>query len=473
MKNKYVGTKIAAEDNVQTQNATQLLTNLSQRFTSGEVFTGIGDSTGVFVEVGAILRANDSLRDNSLKRVNTSETYYLKSRMIQNTKTTLQLFVNYRNLKARDELAQDEQSLNSRLTYNQKLANNIVLLNTIFETNAGTLPQQDFTYVEVEPGQGTYTWIDYNGNGIQELEEFEIAQFQDEASFIRVLLPNQVFVRTHQNRFSQSVTINPQQWNVSDSKSKQFWSHFYNQTSFLIDRKTNREGNVLNLNPFSSDESDLLALNQSIRNVIFYNRGQQKYTTSYTFLSNASRSLLSVGIIENTVKSHQINFNHKFASSWLVTLQSTFDNNESSNENFSARDFELEELRLQPQLSYIFDENAQFNVFYNHVTKDNTIGNLETLVQNNYGASFTFNKADKIALTGEFNYFKNAFNGNANSPVAYQMLEGLQPGNNFTWSLLAQRKLTKFLDLNLNYFGRKSESSRTIHTGTVQLRAYF
>lgn len=473
MENKYVGTKIAAEDNVQTQNATQLLTNLSQRFTSGEVFTGIGDSTGVFVEVGAVLRANDSLRNNRLKRVNTSETYYLKSRMIQNTKTTLQLFVNYRNLKARDELAQNEQSLNSRLTYNQKLANNIILLNTIFETNAGTLPQQDFTYVEVEPGQGTYTWIDYNGNGIQELDEFEIAQFQDQASFIRVLLPNQIFVRTHQNRFSQSLTINPQQWNVSESSSRQFWSHFYNQTSFLIDRKTNREGNVFNLNPFNSDESDLLALNQSIRNVIFYNRGQQKYTTSYTFLSNASRSLLSVGIIENTVRSHQINFNHKFATSWLVTLQSTFDNNESSNENFAARDFKLQELRLQPQLSYIFDENAQFNLFYNHVTKDNTIGNLETLVQNNYGASFTYNKADKIALTGEFNYFKNVFSGNSNSPVAYQMLEGLQPGNNFTWSLLAQRKLTKFLDLNLNYFGRKSESSRTIHTGTVQLRAYF
>jgi len=38
---------------------------------------------------------------------------------------------------------------------------------------------------------------------------------------------------------------------------------------------------------------------------------------------------------------------------------------------------------------------------------------------------------------------------------------------------LAQKKLTKFLDLNLNYFGRKSESSSVIHTGTVQLKAYF
>ena len=32
---------------------------------------------------------------------------------------------------------------------------------------------------------------------------------------------------------------------------------------------------------------------------------------------------------------------------------------------------------------------------------------------------------------------------------------------------------TVFLDLNLNYFGRKTETSKTIHTGTVQLKAYF
>ena len=70
-------------------------------------------------------------------------------------------------------------------------------------------------------------------------------------------------------------------------------------------------------------------------------------------------------------------------------------------------------------------------------------------------------------------YFSNLFQGDANTPVAYQMMEGLQPGINFTWNLIAQKKLTKFLDLNLSYFGRKSETSRTIHSGTVQLKAYF
>ncbi|MDT0557951.1 hypothetical protein RM697_04800 [Ichthyenterobacterium sp. W332] len=477
-KKQWVGTKVALEDSEQKTLATNELTNLSQKFTSYEVFTGIGDSTAVFAEVGYKFRVNDSLRGNGVERVNTSNTYYLKSRLIQNEKTNLGLFINYRSLKNEDNSVEDEQSLNSRLTFNQKLFKNIVLWNTVFETNSGTLPQQDFTYVEVEAGQGTYTWIDYNNNGVQELNEFEIAQFADEGNYIRVLLPNQVFVKTHQNRFSQTLTLNPQQWSGSENSSKKFWSHFYNQTSFLIDSKRLRADNEFNLNPLDALADDaieqgFLSINNSIRNVLFYNRGKQRFTTSYTYLSNKSLSLLSIGGIENALQSHQLNFNHKFAQSWLLTFEGSSSKNESLNENFASRNFELEELRFEPKLSYLFNENARFDVFYKFTTKDNAIGDLESLEQNNYGLSFTYNNAQKIALTGEFNFFSNTYNGNANTPVAYQILEGLQPGNNFTWSVLAQKKLTKFLDLNLNYFGRKTETSKVIHTGTVQLRAYF
>ncbi|WP_430466942.1 hypothetical protein [Winogradskyella ouciana] len=471
--NKWAGVKFATEDNEQTVIATDSLTPLSQRFKAYEAFVGIGDSTKVYAEVGYIKRFNDSLRNNSLERVNNSNTYYLKSRLIQNKSTNLQLFVNYRDLKSEDPNFEDEQSLNSRLNYNQKLFNNLIVWNTSFETNSGTLPQQDFTYVEVEAGQGAYTWIDYNDNGIQELNEFEIAQFADQGNYIRVLLPNQVFVRTHQNRLSQTLTINPIQWSQSKNKTRKFFSHFYNQTSYLVDRKVRREGNNFNLNPFKDDEDNQLALNNSVRNVLFYNRGKQRYTTSYTYLTNTSRNLLSIGFQENKLTSHQLNFNHKFATNWLVNALASFGTDESISENFANRNFNIEEERFQPKLSYLFSENAQFDVFYQYTSKSNTIGSLETLSQNNYGLSFTYNNAQKIALTGEFNFFQNEFEGNANTPVAYQMLEGLQPGKNFTWSLLAQKKLTKFLDLNLNYFGRKTETSKIIHTGTIQLRAYF
>ncbi|WP_026754173.1 hypothetical protein [Sediminibacter sp. Hel_I_10] len=470
---QWVGTRIAFEDNEQRQKETDLLTNLSQRFNSYEAFTGYGDSTGVFVELGYKYRVNDSLRANKMERVNTSNTYYVRSKLIQNTNTNLGIYANYRKLNSKDESTEDERSLNSRINFNQKLFNNLVISNTIFETNSGSLPQQDFTYVEVEAGQGSYTWIDYNNNGIQELNEFEVAQFSDQGSFIRVLLPNQVFVKTHQNRLSQSLTINFQQWSTSEEKTKQVFSHFYNQTSYLVDRKTRREGNTFDLNPFASADDNQLALNNSIRNVLFYNRGKQNYTTSYTYLNNTNRSVLSIGFQENKLSSHQLQFNHLIAKSWLINLESSIEKNESENENFASRNYELDELRFQPKLSYLFNENARFDVFYQYTSKDNGIGDMEQLLQNNYGISFTYNSTNKIALNGAVNFFKNEFTGDANTPVSYQILEGLQPGNNFTWSLLAQKKLTKFLDLNLNYFGRKTETSKTIHTGTVQLKAYF
>ncbi|WP_370477668.1 hypothetical protein [Tamlana flava] len=473
MNKSWIGTRLSIEDNKQRETATQTLTPLSQKFKSYELFFGVGDSTKVFAEIGYKNRVNDSIRNNELQKVNTSNTFYLDSKLVQNKNTNLSLYANYRTLKSEDESIADEKSINSRLQFSQKLFMQIVQWNTIFETNSGTLPQQDFTYVEVEAGQGAYTWNDYNNNGIQELEEFEVAQFQDQGKYIRVLLPNRVFIKTHQNRLSQTLTINPAQYAVSEKKSELFWSHFYNQTSYLIDRKTKRDGDGFNLNPFNTNENDQLGLQLNFRNVLFFNRGKQRYTTSYTYLKNTTRSVLSVGFVENSLKSHQVNFNHKIAKSWLINLLSSFDTNESISENFTSKNYNFDETRFNPKISYLFNDNSSFDMFYQYASKNNTIGNLESLRQQKYGMSFSFASSQKSALNGELNYISNTYDGNANTPVAYQILEGLQPGKNFTWTLLAQKKLTDFLDLNLSYFGRKSENSKNIHTGSVQLKAYF
>src|SRR5690554_1760529 len=469
----WAGTRLAMEDNQQKENNTGAYTALSQKFKSYEVFTGIGDSTKVFAEIGYKYRVNDSLRNNLLQKVNTSNTYYLDSRIIQNEQTNLSLYANYRVLNNADKTLEDERSLNSRIQFSQRFLRQFFLWNTVYETNSGTLPQQEFTFVEVEPGQGNYMWIDYNSNGIQELEEFEIAQFQDQGKYIRVLLPNQVFVKTHQNRLSQTLTINPQQWSSEVSGFKKVLSYFYNQTSYLVDSKNRRDGNSINLNPFYRDPENELGLQLNFRNVLFFNRGKQHYTTSYTFLKNNSKNNLTIGFIENAVVSHSLLFNHKFATSWLINFQTSFNNNESFSENFSSKNYDIDETKINPKLSYLLNDNVRFDIFYQYTNKHNTIASFETLKQQKYGASFSFANFQSMSIIGEFNYFENTFEGSANTPVAYQMMEGLQPGKNYTWSLLAQKKITSFLDLNLNYLGRKSETSRVIHTGSIQLKAYF
>ncbi|HIB47007.1 MAG TPA: hypothetical protein EYN07_10065 [Flavobacteriaceae bacterium] len=475
LKNSWVGGKVGTEDNQVRELNNDSLSPVSQRFSEFEVFAGVGDSTKVFVEAGYRHRVTDSVLFNKLLKVNTSNTYFVKSKLLNTANTQLSIFANYRELtpfnRSTDSL-ETEKSLNSRILYNQNILKNGIRFNTVLEANNGVLPQQEFTYTQVEPGQGIYTWIDYNNNGIQELDEFEIAQFQDQGDYVRILLPNRVFIKVRENKFSQIVTLDPSNWS-NKTGFLAILSQFYNQTSYVLNRKVRRDNDGFNLNPFRDGDEDQLGLNLNFRNTLFFNRGKQKYTTSYTYTATSGSNLLAVGLQENQLVNHQLNFNHKFWDSWLLNLRGAVGGNESTSENFPSRNFELDNYEINPKLSYLFNRSTRFDVFYQFMDEKNILGEMEQLRQQKLGTSFSYTDAQKISINGEFNYINNAFEGSAFSPVAYQMLEGLQPGTNFTWTLLFQKRITQYLDANLSYFGRSSENAKTVHTGSLQLRAYF
>lgn len=469
----WVGGSLRLEDNQEKVKLTNSLSALSQRFFEYGAFVGRGDSTKVYIELGYLNRANDSLQNGLLQRVNRSNSYYLKSKLIQTEKSDLSVFVNYRNLKFTDPVREDEPSLNSRILYSNRFFDQLMQLTTAYENSSGTIAQQEFTYLEVEPGQGVFMWNDYNGNGIQELQEFEVAPFPDQAKYVRVFLPNQVFIKTHQNKFSGSLTLNPMQWQNKNGFQK-FLSYFYNQTSYLIDRKIKREGGNFDLNPFgSSTDENLLGLNTAFRNSLFYNRGKQDHSVTYTYLDSRARTLLTIGSQESATRSHQLQYAHLYQKSWLFGLLTTTSETSSEVENFASRNYRVDAYQLAPKISYLFSQNASWDVFYEFQNKKNSIGEREALKQTRVGTSFSYASQKKLTLNGEFSLYENKFEGNPLSPAAFQILEGLQPGQNMTWRLLIQKNLTQYLDVNVNYQGRKSETSDTIHTGSIQLRAYF
>ncbi len=468
----WVGATVNLEDNSEKLKATNTFSGLSQRFIEYGTFVGRGDSTKVFVELGFLQRQNDSLQNNRIERVNHSNSYYLKSQLIKTEKSNLSVYLNYRSLKYEDLNKQNEPSLNSRILYSDRYFGQILQTTTAYETSSGTIAQQEFTYLQVEPGQGVYMWNDYNGNGIQELQEFEIAPYPDLAIYVRVFLPNQVFVRTHQNKFSQALNFNFNQWQ-NENGFKKFASHFYNQTSFLIDRKVKRNGDNFDLNPFSKGEDELIGLNTNFRNSLFFNRGKQYHSTTYSYLLNESQNLLSVGSISSKNNSHQIQYQHLVKKSWLFNLLGSATTSKSNSENYPSRNFEIVSYQIEPKIGYLFSKNASWDIFYENQQKENQIGAFETLTQNRLGTSFTFNSEKGFSINGEFSMYNNSFEGNVLSAVGFQMLEGLQPGKNQTWRLLLQKNLTQYLDININYQGRNSETSKTIHTGNVQLRAFF
>jgi len=468
----WIGTSLKLEDNQEKNKSTNQFSALSQRFSEYGISTGRGDSTKVFVELGYLKRTNDSLQNGMIQRVNSSQTFALKSKLIQTNKSDLSLYANYRVLDFVDASKKREPSLNSRIIYNDRFFNQLIQSTTVFETNSGSIPQQEFTYLEVPTGQGVYTWNDYNSNGIQELQEFEVAPFIDQAKYIRVYLPNRIYIKTHQNKFSQSITLNPNQWQ-NEIGLKKMLSYFYNQSSYIIDRKIKNEGSNFDLNPFSNSNENVLGLNSSFRNSLFFNRGKQNHSVTYSYIQNQTENLLSIGSQEAKNSSHQLQYSHLYKKSWLFGFFAKTINTSILSENFPEKNYEIKGYQLAPKISYIFSKNTSWDLFYELQNKENQIGNSETLLQNRLGTSFTYAGENKLTMNGELSFYQNKFTGNEFSSVGFQMLEGLQTGQNLTWRLLLQKNLTQFLDINLNYQGRKSELSKTIHTGSVQLRAYF
>ena len=472
LKKNWIGGSFRLENNQEKNKLSNQFSVLTQKFSEIGAFIGRGDSTKVYAEFGYLRRTNDSLQNTILKRVNTSDSYYIKSKLIQTKKANLAVFINYRRLNFTDNLKPAEPSLNSRILYNDSFFKQLIQTTTAYENISGSIAQQEFTFVEVNAGLGTHIWNDYNNNQIQELQEFELAPFPDQAKYVRVFLPNQVFLKTHQNKFAQSINFNPNKWQ-NESGFKKIISHFYNQTAFNIDRKVSRNSDRFSLNPFASSNADLLGLNASFRNNLFFNRGKQLHSTTYSFVSNRTKNLLSVGSVENNSVSNQLQYAHLIFKSWLINLDATSATFYSNSSDFSARNYELNTVSIQPKIAYLFSQNTSLAFFYQYQKKQNAINNLEKLNQKRVGLSFNFASEKKVTLNGEYSFYDNSFSGNELSPVAFQMLEGLQAGKNSTWRLLIQKNLTQYLDININYQGRKSDNSSTIHTGNVQLRAFF
>jgi translation initiation factor 2 beta subunit (eIF-2beta)/eIF-5 len=96
-------------------------------------------------------------------------------------------------------------------------------------------------------------------------------------------------------------------------------------------------------------------------------------------------------------------------------------------ENYASRNYDLKTYQINPKISYLFNKNASWDIFYEYQNKENRKASAETLLQNRFGTSFSYSGEKKITINGEFSLYQNKFDGDALSPVAFQMLEDYNP----------------------------------------------
>jgi hypothetical protein len=387
----------------------------------------------------------------------------------------------YRELQLkRDSMTiKPDNTLLSRIEYSPRLMKGFITSSIFYETGYGLENKKEYYYLLVAAGQGTYAWKDYNDNGIKELNEFEIAQFSDQALYIRVYTPTNQYVKVLHDQFSFSLNLRPFVFlKDSSGKAMKFISRFASQSAYRVDKKTNDNGALFTFNPVNINLNDslLTALNYSLRQSIFFNQSAAVFGTDYTYQSNLSKQLLTNGYETRENTTHEWRWRWNVTKSWSLNSINVFGIKSNESAFLTTRNYKIEAYDLEQKLSYQPNTAFRISVLYKHNKKQNIIiEGFQKAELNDLGLELKFNQLEKGSLTGKADFINITYNDalNQNTPVAYEMLNALKTGYNYTWELSYQRNLSNNIQVSINYSGRKSPDSKIVNIGGAQVRAFF
>lgn len=472
-----VGVSEETENNLSRSTTNDSLRLLSFSFNDYRVYINNNESQLNKYRIEYSNRLDKLPFNNALLTSTRAQGISLSSEFTQNANSILAINYNYRQIEVirTSSNFRSENNHLLRVNHDARIKRGFVVINTLYEINTGQEPKRSFTYIQVPAGQGVYVHRDYNNNGIKEINEFEIAKYSYEADYIRVTLNNNEFVRTKGTAVSQNILIDPLRLLYNAKGVLKILSHFSNQLNYKIEKKTLFDSNENPFNPFDIKINDtaLMTLNTQFRESIFFKRTDPVFGAEYSYQTNGAKQLLSLGFDSRSTNEHILRTRWNILARYSLNLEFKITEKNSSNQSASDRNYNLDAYSMSPEFAIQFDASWRVAFIYKYQFIENQLIGAERSIQNKLGAELKYNSGGKTSLTANTNYINNNFMGNQNSAISYEILEALQDGRNFTWTMNLQRNISETFQLSIVYEGRSSETSRIIHSGSMQARAFF
>lgn len=417
---------------------------------------------------------------NRFVQRNHSNNVDLKLGLYQWNNHQISLTGTYRQLIVDDTAAtislRPEETLLGRLEYSGNMVNNAISVNTLYEFGSGQEQKRSYTYVEVPAGQGVYTWIDYNGDGIQQANEFEIALYADQKRFIRVFTPTNEYVKVNYVNFNFSLAIEPAYfWKGNPGSGFQkFLSRFSSQTSLQIANRLLAEEGVRAYNPFLDvlDDATILHTNNSLSQSFYFNRSNARWGIDYNLLHNAGKQLLMYGVEGSLHQQHLYKLRWNITRTLTVNMVARHGDRAYSSALDDNRTYKVYNVSGEPSLTWLYRSVLRVTGSVKYEERNNAAmyGGEEAGISSVH-LDMRYSKATLGVIQLRGTYSGINFDGQLTDPVAFVMLDGLQQGSNYLWYMNWERRLGKGIEISLEYEGRKPGAGTIIHTGRMSVRA--
>lgn len=387
--------------------------------------------------------------------------------LLNTTKNRLNLNAHYRKVSYTDEQLEDTQLLNAGVNWNKNMLSGGITTLVNYQLSGGTVLERAFTYERVSDGLGIYMWTDYNQDGIEQIDEFEVATFQDQANYVRVFTNTTKRLNVNKNNLKASLIISPKNWVKSS-----FWKRweqriFYNTNSDYL-----KNGEIAAWNPFSSNENVRMN-NTYLQWASFYNLGNNyRWHINYEYLQQKSEQLIYTGLDRVITRQHKLNFSYDLNAYTLISLKGNTNQSRSLSEQFSSRRYFIKSKSISPEVS--FRLNKKVLSFYYKLTQSKNTEGIENLTQQDLSLDFRWFRNERFNLYGSLSWINNNFNTTLQTTLAAnKMMDGLRSGQNWVAELNIEQRFLNNLSLNIIYNARKNESSKLIQTGNIEVNLHF
>ncbi len=376
----------------------------------------------------------------------------------------------------------DTRVLNANVQSTYSAKNRLLYANFLYEVSSERVARKEVRFLEVNPGQGEYVWLDslFNDDGIQQIDEFQLSPNPLVANFIRVLFPTQELFPTTRVSFTGNV-----RWDLKQlfERSKNPWKETIRNvraiSNFRISQSKERGSTfssyLVNItNPFA--DSALLDASFNVRQDLSFFQNSKTGDLRFTYQNNQGKLFLATGDEFRGFRYWGANQRLSLDASKTIEVESRLGHKSSRAEAFSTRNYAIDFFETRPRISFQFSRKFRFSTGYEYKAKNNTNDSLRV------DARVFMHKAlidTKWNLKGGNNIFAKVElvnvqqQGETSFAADYELTESLRPGFNAIWQVFLTYYILQNVELSLTYDGRSSPEIPVIHTGRVQVRALF
>lgn len=372
-------------------------------------------------------------------------------------------------------LQNSKKTIIGKLEHNLQALQGLIISNTSYLINSGQEPKIEYYYEKVEEGQGDYIYVGNQDSTLVNVN-FRYAPNLGNGNYIRLSLINNEFITTNNQSLSQSLRLEPKRLLVkSKNKTAKFISRFSTISTFRITKKVEEDETSTGSTflDFSSSGDNLVSYNSLISNTLFFNRGNPAYDIQ---LGNKVTEVIFTqisGLEQRNVNEYFTRTRVKIFKTTDILLKLKNGKKGYASTLIPSRNLDIDYYSINPEISYRPTTNLRFNMLYTYDRRDQNIEQMEFARSHDFTLSTTFRQASSSNLNFSLSFVNVQFNGEQNSTIEFDLLEGLKDGKNYIWNTLFTKRLSNSMDLNLSYEGRKTGDAPIIHIARAQIKATF